>query len=155
MGSGLKKSMNLKGQKLMEMTAPESMNLKAPKKCEFCQPMNFETQKSMNLLFQKSRSQTLTIRKSFKDHEQSHQRTVQNHKIWIWKQIKNDMNKNQCLELCCSKDNIFFSNVIFFIDERNRNMFFSIFHFDRLTWIFLAVRALSPSLPNMATGHLT
>ena len=154
MGYGLKKSMNLKGQKLMEMTAPESMNLKAPKKCEFCQPMNFETQKSMNLLFQKSRSQTLTIRKSFKDHEQSHQRTVQNHKIWIWKQIKNDMNKNQCLELCCSKDNIFFQCDIFHWWKKQKYVF-SIFHFDRLTWIFLAVRALSPSLPNMATGHLT
>ena len=69
-----------KGPKTDGNDGPRIYEPEGPPKMWFCQPMNFETQKSMNLLFQKSRSQTSTIRKSFKDHEQSHQRTVQNHK---------------------------------------------------------------------------
>ena len=71
------------------------------------------------------------------------------------KSKKNVMNKNQCLELCCSKDNHFFFQCDIFHWWKKQKSVFSIFHFDRLTWIFLAVRALSTSLPNMATGHLT
>lgn len=157
MGYGPKKSKKFKGQKLMEMTAQEPMNLKPPKNVNFInlwilRPKNPWTRyfKNLGILRAKQR-QSARISKTMNNHINEPSVTT----IYEFKnESKNTIWKKQCLELCYSKG----SNSIFPFDLfhcwKKRTRFLHI-PFWPPDLDCLAVRALSTSLPNMATGHLT